>query len=399
MFYGNHRPSYVKLSNPVRSIDDSRLKDIEGIEDIISTINKSRIRLPVLISDHFAGLIDGNDSVGDIVIPSKEEVEAYSRGLSDETSSLDTSGERDNLKAPGLQHKYGPTAVAIVSALCAGLCRFCFRKRMFMQGQADSNEAEFPNEKALHYLEDHKEINTLLLTGGDSLMLNNESIKELTDILAGPLLNHIRTVRFGSRITSFYPQRIDDELCSILSEFSRNTEKKVHVCTHFEHPLEISEEAKDAFNRMQGYGIGLYNQTVLLKDINDNPQTLYLLFETLVQYGVRPYYIFQDRPVLGSVHMQIPLNEGVRIYNEFMQMMTGIYKPRYAMSTPYGKMEIIGMNPENKEEIVLKQHSARRTEDTGRIIFYNIKENNPYWYEPIKQELMTVQNEQRKISA
>ncbi len=377
-------PRYVKLKGSITSLEQLESRRIVGTNELAAYKNARGIPFPILTNSYYADLIDPedlNDPIRALIIPTKKELETYDEMDSEDAGSLDTSGEHTNWKAPGLQHKYGPTALALVSNICASLCRECFRKRLFINGCSSENDKTFPNDKALTYLKVHKEINTILLSGGDSFMLDNKSIQLILDELDHPELKHIRTVRFGSKIHAFYPHRIDRALCKILFDFQKKTGKSVHVCVHFEHPREMTAECIASLKLMRKYSIELYNQTVLLKGINDDPLVLYQLFEKMAKYGVRPYYLFQCRPVIGSKDMQLTLKQGIDIFNQLTQMMTGLHKPRYAMSTQLGKMEILGVNPANKYEVMLRLHSSKAASSTGDLIIYNVKENDPYWYE------------------
>lgn len=378
----DYKPKYVQLGKPITKIEQINKLGIIDTKELSEITKNFKIPFPILTNEYYLNLIDSNDKndpLRQIVIPTKEELKAYFDNNKKKKGSFDTSGEKKNVKANGLQHKYQPTALALVSNVCASLCRECFRKRLFFEGDCKINETTFPNEESLDYLRKHKEINTILLTGGDALMLKDESIKEILDFLSD--IDHITTIRFGTKVHAFYPTRITNKLCKVLADFSKKTGKAIHICTHFEHVNEISKECIASLELMRKYGIEMYNQSVLLKGITDNAKTLYDLFQKIAVHGVRPYYLFQCRPVVGSLHQQLELKEGIKIYSELMQLMSGIHKPRYAMSTKIGKMEILGVNPNNKDEVILKLHSSKDVSKTGNLIFYNVKENNPCWYD------------------
>ncbi|NOZ81093.1 MAG: KamA family radical SAM protein [DPANN group archaeon] len=375
-------PRSVRIQEPIRKLETLREMGFRGLDDLIDLIAKEHIQFPILTNAHYASLLDKDDPedpLRKIVIPTEEEILRYVR----RQGQFDTSGERTNTQAPGLQHKYAPTAIALVNALCASYCRFCFRKRIFMGDEEFYSTGRFPNKEAIRYLQDHREINTLLLTGGDAFMLDNDTVRSLTGILSDPSLDHIRTVRFGTRMVVYQPQRIDDELGQILQDFRDTTGKRVMVGTHVNHPREVTPETKDAFEHLLDHKIALYNQTVLLKGINDDPAVLYELFDKKLAFNDnRPYYLFHDRPVSGSEHMQVRLDDGLHIYSEVAKRMTGPHKPRYVMSTKGGKMEIDSMHPTKPNVIILKYHSAKDMSLTGKAVFYDLRENNPFWYEP-----------------
>lgn len=368
-------PGYVKLPGAISSVEKLRSVGIRGMDGFPEG---AKSKFPILTSEYYVGLMDKKDGRGplrQLVIPSKEELSEYSQGGA--RGSFDTSGEGSNLKAPGLQHKYGPTALALISNACAGLCRECFRKRLFIEGK-QRNEATFPNEKALEYLRAHGEINAILLSGGDAFMLTDDSIAKILEILENESLGHIKTVRFGTKTPAYFPQRITKKLAGMLGEYMKKTGKEVQVAVHFEHPRELSKEALEALANLREAGVGMYNQTVLLKGINDDAEVLFELFSKLSKNMVRPYYLFQCRPVTGSLHMRVPLKRGLRIYNGLMQKLSGIHKPIYAMSTKLGKMQIVGMHPEEEDLIVLRKHSSKESGNTGNVLFHDASEA-PFW--------------------
>jgi len=211
-------------------------------------------------------------------------------------------------------------------------------------------------------------------------MLSDESILEILDILADKDLNHITTIRFGSKLFAYFPQRITPKLVNALKNYEQKTGKCIQISTHFEHANELSPECIKALDLMHDAGLIVYNQSVFLKGINDDVDTLYNLFSKMAEHGVRPYYLFQCRPVIGSMHQQVPLTKGVKIYNELMQKMSGVHKPLYVMSTKIGKLQVVGFHPENENIIVLRQHSSKKIEDTGKVLFYDVSKNDPYWF-------------------
>ncbi len=380
-----YKPRYVELPKPITTLRRLSLLGLADMEELLVLEKEYGLPFPLLTSEYFVSLMDikdPQDPLRQLVVPTKEELNAYYNmdvSQQKERGSFDTSGEHTNLKAPGLQHKYGSTALALISNVCAGLCRECFRKRIFFEESGAANEATFPNEKAIEYLKKHKEINTILLSGGDAFMLSDDSLLDLLDILADKTLDHITTIRFGSKIFAYYPQRVTQKLVTILKDYEQKTGKCIQISTHFEHANELGPECIKSLDLLHGAGLIVYNQTVLLNGINYDVDMLYNLFSKMAEHGVRPYYLFQCRPVIGSMHQQVPLVEGVKIYNKLMQRMSGVHKPLYAMSTKLGKMQIVGLHPENENIIVLRRHSSKKIEDTGKVLFYDVSKNDPYW--------------------
>lgn len=253
----------------------------------------------------------------------------------DSSGSLDTSGESMNTRLPGLQHKYRETVLVLTTHECAMYCRHCFRKRLV--GLEEAGEKAADPEAAASYIRSHPEVSNVLLSGGDSFLLSNQTISEYLSLLTD--IPHLDFIRFGTRIPVTFPMRITDdpELLSILQTYSRK--KQIYIVTHFNHPREITEDSLKAVRLLTEAGLIVRNQTVLLKGINNDPGILAELFGRLTGIGVIPYYIFQCRPVTGvKSQFQVPLKEGFRIVEEARGKMNGQAKCfRFVMSHRTGK--------------------------------------------------------------
>lgn len=316
---------------------------------------------PMSIPNYYLSLIDKNDPddpIKKLCVPSIFET--------DISGSLDTSGEASNTVVNGLQHKYKQTGMYLSTNRCAMYCRHCFRKRLVGLNDDEINK-EF--DDVVNYIKEHTEMTNVLVSGGDSFMNSNEKIKTILSELSK--INHLSFIRFGTRTPVVLPQRIyeDEELLNILEHY--NKIKQIYVVTHFNHPNEITNESIKAIIALRNIGIVVRNQTVLLKGINDNSNTLAYLMRGLTEIGVIPYYIFQCRPVSGVKNQfQVPFKKAVKIIDETRAKLNGISKSfKYAMSHPTGKIEIIGSI--SKDEIIFKYHQAKYDKDQGRIM--NIK--------------------------
>lgn len=319
------------------------------------------------ITRHYLNLIDKNDPddpIKKLCIPSSIEY--------DEEGNLDTSGEAENTKVNGLQHKYSPTALMLSTNQCACYCRFCFRKRLV--GLTDQEIAKRMDE-VTDYVKKHKEIDNVLISGGDALMNNNKLIDKILQQLTQ--LENIKFIRFGTRMLTVLPQRImDEEFLDIIKKY--NEVKQIYVITHFDHPREITSEAICAINKLKSIGVALKNQTVLLRGVNDSPEVMTELMDKLNMCGISPYYIFQCRPVLGvKKQFQVPFDEAVGIIDETKRRLSGPAKQfRYALSHVTGKIEIIGMV--SKDKMLFKYNQAKYSEDNARMFVADIS-NNKAW--------------------
>lgn len=313
------------------------------------------------LSRHYYSLInwdDPDDPIRHIVIPHLTELDEYGQ--------LDASDEASNYVARGCQHKYTTTALLLVSEVCASYCRFCFRKRLFKD---DVQEASMDVSEGLDYIAAHPEINNVLLTGGDPLML---SVRRLTEII-GRLreLPHVRIIRIGSKVPAFDPLRIvnNEDLLNMLSRYSY-PEARIHLMTHFNHPREITPQSIAAFNALIQAGVTIVNQTPILRKINADAAVLGELLDRLSWAGVTPYYIFQNRPVAGNASFVVPLAEAYKIIEQAKARTSGLGKRiKFVMSHASGKIEVLGVA---NDKIFLKYHQARNPADIGRLLIYDL---------------------------
>ncbi len=312
---------------------------------------------PMRITQYYMSLIDKydpNDPIRRMTVPSEEELNLL--------GSYDTSGERENTMMPGLQHKYAQTALILATNRCATYCRYCFRKRLV--GLPTEEILQRFND-AVKYIENHEEINNVLISGGDPFVLSTGVIKEFLEKLSN--IPHLDFIRFGTRVPVTFPDRIleDDELLTLLENNSQEN-RRIYVVTQFNHPREITQKATDAVSRLIRSGVILDNQSVLLKGVNDDPETLAELQNKLVSIGVNPYYVFQCRPVKRvKNNFQVPLYKGYEIVDRAKKKLNGHSKRfKYIMSHQTGKIEIVGVM---EDYIYLKYHQARATEDLGKF--------------------------------
>jgi lysine 2,3-aminomutase len=313
-------------------------------------------RHPMRITRYYISLIDRNDPndpIRKMVVPSEEEFNLL--------GSYDTSGERKNTKMPGLQHKYSQTALILATNRCASYCRFCFRKRLV--GLSTEEILRRFND-SVEYVQKHKEINNVLVSGGDPFVLPTKVIKKFLGKLSA--ISHLDFIRFGTRIPVTFPDRIleDKELLALLK--NNAMKKRICVVTHYNHPREITQKSKNAVDSLINSGIIINNQTVLLNGVNDNPEVLAELQNKLVSIGVNPYYVFQCRPVKRVKHnFQVPLHRGYEIIENAKKMLNGHSKRfRYIMSHKTGKIEIVGVMG---DYIYLKYHQAKSPKNTGKF--------------------------------
>jgi len=322
---------------------------------------------PINIPRYYLSLIDWNDPADPIrrmCFPGVEELVVA--GAMGETTA-DPYGDDKHDKGNGVLHKYDYTALVVVTECCAMHCRHCFRRRIVGK-HGDHAPTNFAG--AVAYIAEHPEINNVILSGGDPLMLSTPALRSMLAALAE--IEHVDFVRIGSRTPVTYPIRLfDNELIDLLGAF--NERKTLYIPTHFNHVREITPTSTEAVRRLRMIGATVNNQAVLLRGVNDTAQDIADLMEGLLTIGVNPYYLYQCMPVSRvRHHFQIPLKAGIEIVDQARAKLNGYGKRfKYIIGHDIGKLEICGMI-DNK--IVLKQIHARigHPDQASRIIMQEL---------------------------
>ena len=324
-------------------------------------------------NDYYQSLIDWNDPndpIKRIIMPDVEEL--------NEWGELDASNEEKYTKVHGLEHKYTSTALLLVNEVCAAYCRFCFRKRLFMN---ENDEVTKDISEGLEYIKNNKEINNVLLTGGDPLILSTSKLEPIIQKLRE--IEHVKIIRIGTKVPAFNPFRIlnDESLLEMFRKYSTN-EKKIYVMAHFNHPRELTDKAVEGLNALMHAGVSLVNQTPLVKGVNDDPDVLADLFSKLSFIGVPPYYVFLCRPTLGNETYSVPIEKGYEIFEKARIRCSGLAKrARLVMSHESGKIEVIGMT---EDQIFFKYARSASPEDNARFLaFY--RNPNAAWFDDYKE--------------
>ena len=362
-------PKLISKLSHVKELSEEKRKTLEKVTKVY----------PFRANDYYLSLInwnDENDPIRKLIIPSEDE-------LLETWGDLDPSGEADYTVLEGVEHKYDSVALFLLSNICYGVCRYCFRKRLFNYNKRDYLK-EKDYEEAINYVKSHSEINNVLLTGGDPLVIKTEKLEFLISRLFE--IPHVKIIRIGTRMPQFYPFRIseDRDLLNLIKKYSRN-DKKIYVVNHFVHPREITGQAIECIQKLIDAGAILCNQTPLIRGISDNIETLRELFNKLSYIGCPPYYVFQCRPAKGNKIFAVPIEEGYKIFEMAKDKCAGLAKrARYAMSHKTGKLEILALL-DNK--IIFKYHRAANNKNVGKIVVAK-RNKEAYWfddYEVIKE--------------
>jgi len=292
--------------------------------------------------------------------------------------SLDTSGEHENTVVTGLQHKYAQTGLLLVTDRCASYCRYCFRKRIVGN---DSDETIPDYAEVAGYIMRHPEMTNVLLSGGDPFVLGTRKLNEILDHLLP--IPHLTSIRFGTKTVAFAPKRFEDAELPSMFRRIHDAGKTAVIVAHFDHVGEISPEAELAIRGMRAQGVQFLNQAVLLAKVNDDPDIMAATFAKCHEIGVRPYYLFQGRPVKAASHFQVPLRRGVEIVEGINQRLSGIQKTfKYIMSHYTGKIEILGMGEDDR--VYMRYHQSKRPQRIGKI-FSRPCVGDAYWLDDLPE--------------
>jgi lysine 2,3-aminomutase len=246
--------------------------------------------------------------------------------LEDINAPEDPLNEDDMSPVPNITHRYPDRALFLVTSQCGLYCRFCTRKRKV----GNSNKISMKTlESAFDYLAQHEEITDVILSGGDPLMLTDAMLEKILQRLRE--IKHIQVIRLGTKMPCVLPQRITPKLCNMLKKYH-----PIYVNTHFNHPWEITEESKKATGLLADAGIPIGNQSVLMKGVNDNADTMRELFKKLLAIRVRPYYLYQADLTKGANHFRTPLSVGLEIMDKLRGHISGLAVPQFVVDAPGG---------------------------------------------------------------
>lgn len=356
----------------------NRLTSLEQLEEYMELSPEERVgcshadkKLKLAITPYFFNLIDRNDPECPIrrqVIPREEEMFVAPEEM------LDPVGEEGAMGVPGLVHRYPDRVLFLVTNVCAAYCRYCTRSRLVSNAQGYDFHPNYEN--ALRYIEEHPEVRDVLLSGGDPLLLSDQKL----DYLLGRLraIPHVQFIRIGSRVPVFLPQRVTPELQEV---FRRHG--PIWMSIHVNHPKECTDELYEATERLSYAGVPLGNQSVLLRGINDDVETMKSLVHRLLMMRVRPYYLYQCDLITGSRHLRADVQKGVEIIRGLRGHTTGYAIPQFVIDAPGGGGKI-PINPEYVQEITESEIVLRNY--AGREYRYPLKPSAAHELRPLEEQ-------------
>ena len=307
---------------------NAELVSAEGIEAAAEVA----ARYAVAITPAMAELVDRadpRDPIAQQFVPDARELETRPEELADPI------GDDAHSPVPGIVHRYPDRVLLKATHACPVYCRFCFRREMVGPG----GEQALAGEKlaaALDYIRANPAIHEVIVTGGDPLVLAPRRVAEITRGLAE--IPHLQVIRWHSRVPVVDPARITAELTDAL----RAPSKAVWIAVHTNHERELTEAARAALRQLSAAGFPLVSQTVLLKGINDDAETLATLFRALIAIGVKPYYLHHADLAPGTSHFRTSIAEGQDIMRALRGRVSGLALPTYVLDVPggFGKVPI-----------------------------------------------------------
>ena len=286
-------------------------------------------RYAIALTPALAALIDAGDPADPIArqfIPDSRELVRHPAELDDPIG--------DDAKSPlkGVVHRYPDRVLIKLVSVCAVYCRFCFRRERIGPGSASLSEAEFA--AALDYVRARRAIWEVILTGGDPMTLSPRRIHETTGAIAA--IGHVRILRWHTRLPVAAPERVTPALARALLPDG----KTVVVAVHANHPRELTAEARSACRRLADAGIMLVSQSVLLKGVNDDAETLEALMRAFVEAGIKPYYLHHGDLAPGAGHWRVPIAQGQELMRLLRRRLSGLAAPAYVLDIPGGAGKI-----------------------------------------------------------
>ncbi len=312
----------------------SREKTLTRPEDLIAagfaapeeaeTLEKVAARYGVAVPAGVAALIERRDDpLGRQFLPDAAELKILPHELADPI------GDDAHEAVKGLIHRYPDRALLKLTSVCPVYCRFCFRRERVgaaTEGPLDAHALD----SAFAYLAAHREIWELIVTGGDPLAVSPRRLAGLSARLKA--LDHVKILRFHSRVPALAPERVTQELIAAL----RASGKTVYVALHANHPRELTERARAAIARLVDSGVVMVSQTVLLRGVNDDVETLAALMRAFVENRIKPYYLHHADLAPGTSHLRAPLDEGRALVRALLGRLSGLCQPAFVVDIPGG---------------------------------------------------------------
>ncbi len=308
----------------------NRIRTKESLSQVISLtgneekgIAGSGRKLNFAMSPYFASLMDSKDAGCPIRL---QAVPRYEETQISEEEMKDPCGEEAASPVHGVVHRYPDRVLFLVNEMCPMYCRYCTRSRMVGDGKRTLSMETY--EAAFDYIKSNKKVRDVLISGGDPLLLSNSTLEHILKNIRA--IKHVEFIRIGTRVPVSLPQRVTPALVSVLKKYN------LWMSIHFNHSKEITDRVRQACGLLADSGIPLGSQTVLLRGINDDSAVMKQLMHDLLKIRVRPYYLYQCDPILGSGHFRTPVSVGVNIIKDLQGHTSGYAVPTFVIDAPGG---------------------------------------------------------------
>ncbi|OIJ11074.1 lysine 2,3-aminomutase [Anaerobacillus alkalilacustris] len=312
-----------QLTNTIRTLDDLK-KVVNLTPDEEEGVRISTQTIPLNITPYYASLMNPNDPRCPIrmqSVPLSAEINKTKYDLEDPLF------EDEDSPVPGLTHRYPDRVLFLVTNQCSMYCRYCTRRRF--SGQVGMGVPKKQLDVAVNYIRNTPEIRDVLISGGDGLLINDTILEYILKNLRS--IPHVEVIRIGTRAPVVFPQRITEKLCNILKKYH-----PIWLNTHFNHSLELTEEAIKACDMLSMAGVPIGNQAVILAGINDSTIIMKKLMHDLVRHRIRPYYIYQCDLSEGISHFRAPISKGLEIIEGLRGHTSGYAVPTFVVDAPGG---------------------------------------------------------------
>jgi lysine 2,3-aminomutase len=308
-----------------------RIETFDGLKKLLplteteeAGIKESLKTLRMAITPYYLSLVDAKNPYCPI---RKQAVPTFAELNHSSVDLLDPLHEDTDSPVPGLTHRYPDRVLFLITDQCSMYCRHCTRRRF--AGQHDRESSSERIDKAIQYIAATPQVRDVLLSGGDALLISDQRLESIIQRLRE--IPHVEIIRIGTRVPVVCPQRITDDLVSMLKKYH-----PIWVNTHFNHSNEITPEAIAACAKMADAGIPLGNQSVLLRGVNDCAAVMKKLVQNLVKIRVRPYYIYQCDLSMGLEHFRTPVSKGIEIIENLRGHTSGYAVPTFVVDAPGG---------------------------------------------------------------
>lgn len=317
------------------------------VDEIRSTLGKYKFAS----TPYYLSLIDPKNQEDPIklqAVPSPLEME-----IDQGVDLRDPLAEDRDMPVPGLVHRYPDRVLFLITEICTVYCRFCTRRRVILEKES---HIERQIDTNIDYIRKHPEIHDVIISGGDALVVGESLLERVLKGLRE--IPHVYVIRIGSRIPPVCPMRITPELVTMIKKY-----QPVYFMTHFNHPFEITEEAKKACALLVDNGIPVLNQTVLLRKINSCPFIMRQLCYDLIRMRVKPYYLYQCDLSEGISHFRTPVSMGIEIMESLRGHISGLAIPTYVIDAPGGGGKVpVGPNyliSQGDHKVVLRNYAGK----------------------------------------